>query len=35
MIDAYYARRGLDRRRPLPATEADLGLNLFVPETPG
>ena len=36
MIDAYYAHRGLDREgRPLPATEADLGLSLFVPETLG
>jgi hypothetical protein len=36
MIDVYYARRGLDPEgRPLPATEADLGLNLFGPGLPG
>jgi aldehyde:ferredoxin oxidoreductase len=36
MIDAYYARRGLDAEgRPLPATEAELGLDLFVPAVPG
>jgi aldehyde:ferredoxin oxidoreductase len=30
MIDTYYTRRGLDTRgRPLPATEAELGLDLF------
>ncbi|HEX2125629.1 MAG TPA: aldehyde ferredoxin oxidoreductase family protein [Thermoleophilaceae bacterium] len=30
MIDTYYTRRGLDRDgRPLPATEAELGLDLF------
>jgi aldehyde:ferredoxin oxidoreductase len=30
MIDAYYTRRGLDPEgRPLPATEADLNLDLF------
>ena len=36
MIDAYYAHRGLDQDgRPLPATEAELGLDLFVPAVPG
>ena len=36
MIDAYYERRGLDPEgRPLPATEAELGLDLFVPAVPG
>jgi aldehyde:ferredoxin oxidoreductase len=36
MIDAYYARRGLDAEgRPLPATNAELGLDLFVPTVPG
>jgi aldehyde:ferredoxin oxidoreductase len=30
MIDTYYTRRGLDTQgRPLPATEAELGLDLF------
>jgi aldehyde:ferredoxin oxidoreductase len=30
MIDTYYTRRGLDTHgRPLPATEAELGLDLF------
>jgi aldehyde:ferredoxin oxidoreductase len=36
MIDAYYTRRGLDPEgRPLPATEAELGLDLFVPAVSG
>jgi aldehyde:ferredoxin oxidoreductase len=36
MIDAYYSRRGLDPDgRPLPATNAELGLDLFVPAVPG
>jgi aldehyde:ferredoxin oxidoreductase len=36
MINAYYTRRGLDPEgRPLPATEAELGLDLFVPVGPG
>jgi aldehyde:ferredoxin oxidoreductase len=36
MIDAYYERRGLDPEgRPLPATNAELGLDLFVPAVPG
>ena len=36
MIDAYYERRGLDPEgRPLPATNAELGLDLFVPAGPG
>jgi len=36
MIDAYYERRGLDPDgRPLPATNAELGLELFVPADTG
>jgi aldehyde:ferredoxin oxidoreductase len=36
MIDAYYERRGLDPDgRPLPATNAELGLDLFVPAGTG
>jgi aldehyde:ferredoxin oxidoreductase len=36
MIDAYYERRGLDPDgRPLPATNAELGLDLFAPAGTG